>query len=135
MSANTILALATAIFSFALAAAAACRKPRSLATTCFSAGMLIFALENLFGATWHEAVTSEGAAFWQTLTLVTKSFVPGIWLCFSLTYSRRSARMLPARTISRHCFVNRFGNTWRFSCELIDLLSDVVKTAAIGVVR
>jgi len=59
--------------------------------------MLIFALENLFGAIWHETVTSEGAAFWQTLTLLTKSFVPGVWVCFSLTYSRGSARALPAR--------------------------------------
>jgi putative PEP-CTERM system histidine kinase len=97
MSANTILALTATVFSVALSAAAACRKPRSLATMCFSAGMLLFALENLFGATWHEAATSEGAAFWQTLTLVTKSFVPGVWICFSLTYSRGSARALPAR--------------------------------------
>src|SRR5215472_815961 len=60
--------------------------------------MLVFALESLFGAIWREAVNPESAAFWGTLTLVTKSFVPGIWVCFSLTYSRGSARTLPART-------------------------------------
>jgi putative PEP-CTERM system histidine kinase len=59
--------------------------------------MLVFALESVFGAIWREAVTPESAAFWATLTLVTKSFVPGVWVCFSLTYSRGSARTLPAR--------------------------------------
>jgi putative PEP-CTERM system histidine kinase len=94
---NTILALAAAIFSFAFAAIVPWRKRRSLATWCFSVGMLVFALESLFGAIWREAAIPESAAFWGTLTLVTKSFVPGVWVCFSLTYSRGSARTLPAR--------------------------------------
>jgi putative PEP-CTERM system histidine kinase len=97
VSVNTILALVASVFSFALALAAACRRKRSVANWFFSVGMLIFALENLFGAIWREAANPESAAFWGILTLVTKSFVPGIWLCFSLTYSRRSARTLPAR--------------------------------------
>jgi putative PEP-CTERM system histidine kinase len=95
---NTILALAASVFGFALAAAAACRKERSLATWCFSAGMLTFALESLFGAMWFAASIPERAAFWETLTLVTKSFLPGIWLCFSLTYSRGNSRGLPVRS-------------------------------------
>jgi putative PEP-CTERM system histidine kinase len=98
VSLSTILAIAASVFSFALAAAAACRKRRSLATWCFSAGMLIFALESLFGAMWRDELIPERAAFWETLTLVTKSFLPGVWVCFSLTYSRGSARTLPART-------------------------------------
>ena len=97
MNLNTILALAAAIFSFAFAAAAPWRKRHSLATWCFSIGMLVFALESLFGAIWREVVNPESAAFWGTLTLVTKSFVPGVWVCFSLTYSRGSARTLSAR--------------------------------------
>src|SRR5215468_10160800 len=98
MSVNTMVALAASAFSFALATAAAFRKKRSVATWCFSVGMLVFALESLFGAIWREAVNPERTAFWGTLTLVTKSFVPGVWLCFSLTYSRGSARTLPVRT-------------------------------------
>jgi putative PEP-CTERM system histidine kinase len=98
VSANTILALAAAIFSAAVAMGAACRRRRSLATWCFSAGMLTFALESLFGALWHDALVPERAAFWETLTLVTKSFLPGIWLCFSLTYSRGNSREFPARS-------------------------------------
>jgi putative PEP-CTERM system histidine kinase len=87
-----VLALAAGMFSAALAAAAACRKQRSLATWCFSAGMLTFALESLFGAIANDALLPERAAFWETLSLVARSFLPGIWLTFSLTYSRADYR-------------------------------------------
>ena len=80
------------MFSAALAAAAACRTQRSLATLCFSAGMLVFAVENLFGAIENVALAPEKAAFWETLALVAKSFLPGVWLTFSLTYSRANYR-------------------------------------------
>ncbi len=92
MSPNTVLALAAGMSSAALAAAAACRKQRSLATWCFSAGMLIFASESLFGAIASDAPLPEKAAFWGTFALVAKSFLPGIWLTFSLTYSRANYR-------------------------------------------
>jgi putative PEP-CTERM system histidine kinase len=92
VSANTVLALAAGMFSAALAAAAACRTQRSLATWCFSAGMLLFALESLFGAIGSSALLPERAALWETLCLVTKSFLPGVWLTFSLTYSRANYR-------------------------------------------
>ncbi len=80
------------MFSAALATAAACRTQRSLASCCFSAGMLVFALESLFGAIGSNALLPERAALWETLCLVTKSFLPGVWLTFSLTYSRANYR-------------------------------------------
>ena len=92
MNPNAVLALAAAMFSAALAAAAARRKQRSLSTWCFSAGMLAFALESLFGAIANDTLLPERAAFWQTLSLVARSFLPGIWLTFSLTYSRANYR-------------------------------------------
>jgi putative PEP-CTERM system histidine kinase len=92
VSPNTVLALAAGMSSAALAAAAARRKQRSLATWCFSAGMLVFALESLFGAIANDALSPEKAAFWGTLALAAKSFLPGVWLTFSLTYSRANYR-------------------------------------------
>src|SRR5438132_5733731 len=92
MSLNSVLALAAATFSVALAVAAAYRRRRSLAIWCFSTGMLTFALESLFGAIGHDALLPERAAFWEALTLVTNSFLPGVWLTFSLTYSRANYR-------------------------------------------
>ncbi len=93
-----MLALAAGSFSAALAVAAVCRGRRSLATWCFAAGMVTFALESLFGAIWRDALVPEKAAFWGTLALIAKSFLPGFWLCFSLTYSRGKSRELPARS-------------------------------------
>ena len=98
MSPSTILAFIAAVFSLGLAVAGSCRKKRSLWTWCFAVGMLVFALENLFGAMWREAVVAEKAAFWGSLTLVMKSLFPGIWIGFSLTYSRGNARTLPLRS-------------------------------------
>ncbi len=92
VSLNILVALAAALFSAVLAAVAACRRQRSLATWCFSAGMLIFAFENLFGAMESGALLPERAIFWETLVLVAKSFLPVIWLTFSLTYSRANYR-------------------------------------------
>jgi putative PEP-CTERM system histidine kinase len=95
VSPNAILALVGGAFSLTLAAIAACRKKRSLATWCFAVGMVAFGLDSLFGAMWREAVVAEKAAFWGSLTLVLKSLFPGIWICFSLTYSRGDVRTLP----------------------------------------
>jgi putative PEP-CTERM system histidine kinase len=95
---NTVLAFAAAALSVILAGAAAWRKQRSLASWCFCVGMLSFALENVFGAIWGETVVPEKQTFWATLAVVTESFLSGVWLCFALTYSRGSARMLPVRS-------------------------------------
>src|SRR4029077_13497637 len=56
------------------------------------------ALESLFGAMWLAASIPEKAAFWASLTFVTKSLLPGIWLCFSFTYSRGGSREFPLRS-------------------------------------
>jgi putative PEP-CTERM system histidine kinase len=98
VSPNTVLSLAAGIFSAALAGAAARRKQRSLATWCFSVGMAIFALESLFGAIGNHTISPERAAFWQTLDLGVKSFLPGTWLLFSLTYSRANYRDFVVRS-------------------------------------
>ena len=54
--------------------------------------MLIFASESLFGAIASDAPLPEKAAFWGTFALVAKSFLPSVWLIFSLTYSRANYR-------------------------------------------
>jgi putative PEP-CTERM system histidine kinase len=98
MSFNSVLAFTAAAFSAALALAVLLRKRHSVAGWCFCAGMMTFALESVFGAMWREAFLPEKAAFWETLTLITRSFLPGIWLCFSLTYSRGNPREFLARS-------------------------------------
>ncbi len=97
MNWSSALAFATSSFCIALAIAVLIRKRVSIVSGCFSAGMLLFGLESVFTGLSFEAAFAEQVAFWQTLALVTKSLLPGTWLCFSLTYSRGNYREFLAR--------------------------------------
>ena len=97
MNANTALAFTAALFSLGLTLAVIFRKQRSVANWCFSAGMTALAIESIFGGLSVGAGEPEVGAFWQSLATVPKSFLPGIWLFFSLTYSRGNYRAVLAR--------------------------------------
>ncbi len=98
MNLNAVLAFVAASFSGALGLAVMLRNRRSVASWCFSIGMLLFAIESALTGISFEAVSAERVAFWQTLTLAAKSLLPGIWLCFSLTYSRANYREFLTRS-------------------------------------
>jgi len=85
---STVLAFAAAFFCALLAPAAVIRKRRSFASWSFAIGMTLFALESVFAAMSLKAGLPEEIGFWQTLVLITKTLLPGVWLAFSLTYSR-----------------------------------------------
>src|SRR6266700_3567569 len=126
MNFDSTLALVAASFSAALALAVIFRQGRSIASWCFSAGMLTFALESVFGAAWREALLPEKAAFWETLTLLAKSVLPGIWLCFSLTYSRGAPRESLARSrfLLLAAFLLPVGVTLAFREQLASILPE-----------
>jgi putative PEP-CTERM system histidine kinase len=92
MNGSSILAFAAALLCLLLAPAAVIRKHRSFASWSFSVGMILFALECVFGGLSLQASSMDDVGFWQTLVLVTKSVLPGVWLAFSLTYSRANYR-------------------------------------------
>ena len=54
--------------------------------------MLLFALESVFTGMSFNGASTEEVSFWQTLTFLVRSFLPGRWFCFSLTYSRGNYR-------------------------------------------
>ena len=58
----------------------------------------MFAAESAATGIGFSAASVERLAFWQTLGLLIKSFLPGTWLCFSLTYSRGNYREFIARS-------------------------------------
>ncbi len=92
MNLNSDIAFAAAAFSGALAVAAVAHKERSIANWCFSAGMAILALESaLIGAAFR-ATLPERIDFWQTGILQSEAFLPAIWICFSVTFSRGNYR-------------------------------------------
>ena len=97
MSVSSAFAFVATAFSVAVAVMAILRKERSFAAWCFFAGMLALGLDSALAGISLSVVTPEMAARWQSLSLVAKSFLPGIWLCFSFTYSRGNYREFMAR--------------------------------------
>src|SRR5689334_13540717 len=85
---SSIFALVAAVCCAALAPAAVIRKSRSFAAWSFAVGMMLFSLESVFAGLGLREGPVEVVVFWQTLVLLTKSFLPAVWLAFSLTYSR-----------------------------------------------
>lgn len=65
---------------------------RSIARWCFFFAMELRAVESAMNGMAVEATRPEDVAYWLTGALVAKSLLPGIWLCFSLTYSRGNYR-------------------------------------------
>ena len=97
MNSNSIVALAAALFSAALAVAVVVRKRRSVASWCFCAGMTTLSIEALFDGLSFNGLGPDEIGFWQNLAFLTRSFGSGIWLLFSLTYSRGNYREFVVR--------------------------------------
>lgn len=74
----TIAVIATAVY----------RGPRSLVQYIFAFAMLLLALEAAFtGLVFRSALNSE-FLFWQMVFFIVSSFVPPIWLLFSVSFAR-----------------------------------------------
>jgi len=86
------LPFAAATLSLLLAIASVLRKKPSPATWCFFAGMAILSIDSLFGGMSLRAARLSDALGWLTSGLVAKSFLPVVWIGFSLTYSRGDYR-------------------------------------------
>ncbi len=88
MDLNFWLKAVAACFCLALALFALFRGRQRVASWFFATGMLIFAVESVLQAISHAGGSVETAGYWQDLALICGSLVPGIWFCFSVTYSR-----------------------------------------------
>jgi putative PEP-CTERM system histidine kinase len=87
-NASTLLAFASALFGGVLAVTVIANKRRSLVHFLFAAGMLALTAESIFNGLSFKAVTVDEIIYWQRWRLLAMSFLPGIWLSFSLSYSR-----------------------------------------------
>jgi len=63
-----------------------------VAAWAFVAGMAAMAVEDVCFALTADATSAEEMVYWQNWRLVAVSFLPGIWLIFSLTYARGNIR-------------------------------------------
>ena len=90
MTALFLLPFAAGFLSLLLACASLLRSKRSPAAWCFFAGMSALGIESVFTGLRIRAISIEEVVYWLTCEFVVKSFLPVVWLCFSLTYSRRN---------------------------------------------
>ena len=97
MTLFSLLPFAAAIFSLILAVVSLLPKKSSLARWYFFAGMAVLAIDSLFTGLSMQAIQLPEVLRWLTLGLIVKSFVPVVWLGFSLTYSRPNYRESMAR--------------------------------------
>jgi hypothetical protein len=92
-----LLAFAAALFASLLGLAALLRKPRSIASWAFFAGMQTLAIESVLDGISLNAFAPEKVIYWQTLASIARSFFPGFLLLFTLTYSRGNYRAFLVR--------------------------------------
>ena len=92
MNVTFTLAISAAILGGTLALAVAVRAERSLVRWAFVLGMLALAIESIFSGLSAEAILPSRTIYWQDWRLFALSFLPGLWLFFSLTYARGNWR-------------------------------------------
>jgi putative PEP-CTERM system histidine kinase len=92
MKIAAMLVFAGALFSGALACMVCCRERKSIAHRSFAAGMAVLAVESIFNGFSLDAASVKETVYWQDWSLAGISFLPGIWLLFSLSYGRGNYR-------------------------------------------
>jgi putative PEP-CTERM system histidine kinase len=100
MSHLEILAWAAGVFGGALALFVAVQSARAFVPWLFVAGMLAFVAANICLGLTLTAFSAQEMVYWQNWRMVAESFLPGIWLLFSLSYARGNYR--------------EFVRTWRY---------------------
>src|SRR5688572_4500669 len=80
------------VFCLLLAGVSVVRRQPSAATWCFFAGMTALALDSILTGLILRATEPSEVVRWMTAAAIVKCFIPVIWLCFSLTYSRSNYR-------------------------------------------
>src|ERR1700679_3881841 len=88
MNIAVMLAFAAALLSGALVFTACWRERKSIAHRSFAGGMTVLAIESIFNGLSLNAASVKEMVCWQNWGLFSVSFLPGIWLLFSLSYGR-----------------------------------------------
>ncbi len=124
MNLNPTLACVTAAFTAASGLTVLVRKRHSAASWSFTGGMVVLAVETLFNGFSFNELSPKSVGFLQGAAFVTRSFLPGVWLFFSLTYSRGNYRESLARWrfLLLAAFVLPVALALAFRGELVQLL-------------
>lgn len=91
MATHPFIAILPATYAVILGLAALLRKPRAVASWSFFGGMVVLAVESWFVHLAFSAERAEGVARWWGQSMAMEALLPGLWLAFSLSYSRGNA--------------------------------------------
>jgi putative PEP-CTERM system histidine kinase len=91
MNTANLFAFICALFGSALAFTVLWNERRSPVHLSFVLGMVVLVVESVLNGLSFQTDFKD-AMYWQQWRLVTMSFLPGIWLFFSLTYGRGNYR-------------------------------------------
>ena len=87
-----LLPLVAGFISLLLAVVSVVVRKPSAATWCFFAGMTALGIDSVFTGLGLRSSHLGELIYWLTAAFIVKSFIPVIWLGFSLTYSRADYR-------------------------------------------
>jgi putative PEP-CTERM system histidine kinase len=97
MNSAVILSFFSAFSAVILAIAVVIYGKRTAANWLFFFGIITLSLDALFSSVGAQSVSAEMSLAWENASFITKSLLPGIWLSFSLAYSRGNYREFFAR--------------------------------------
>src|ERR1051325_8799887 len=89
-----VISYAAAYLSLIVTVGVLLRDRQSFIHRVFSAGLILFAAEELFRGLSYGAVLPETAVYWQKRVVAASVFIPSVWLAFSLSYARLNAEKL-----------------------------------------
>ncbi len=102
-----LLSIIAAVISGGLAFFVFVRDRHSLVHRTFALGMIVLAMEEGFNVLTFGASLPPDIDQWQRVRFVVTAFLPGIWLLFSLSFSRTNYKEYLARW--RWILVGSFG--------------------------
>ncbi|MBW2631841.1 MAG: PEP-CTERM system histidine kinase PrsK [Deltaproteobacteria bacterium] len=94
---NTLLSFIAVLFSVFLAVLILFRDVHLFVHRVFAVGLIALAVESAFTGLSARAILSENVAYWTYLRLFPTAILPGIWLLFSLTFSRENYKEFISR--------------------------------------
>lgn len=97
MEFSNIISYIAALFSVSLAVFVLYRDWHSFVHRIFAAGMIALAVESVFTGLCVKVIMPEDMAYWLRVRLFATAVLPGIWLLFSLSFSRANYKEFISR--------------------------------------
>jgi len=85
---NIFLSYIAAVVTAGIAVLALWRDPRSFIHRVFGAGIILCSIDAVLTGFIFQSLSIDNFLFWQHIQLIASSFLPAIWLLFSVSFAR-----------------------------------------------